>query len=628
MTTTTSTDAPAAVADERLAYTGFLQRILIRPEIVGVVLSLVIYFVFWGVSAPFASGGATLLSLSATLGIMAVAVSMLMIGGEFDLSSGVMTGAMGIIIILLVKETGERGGLGMSYWFAIPLSLLIALGFGWLNGKMVEKFVIPSFIVTLGSLFVLKGAKLAGSKIVVDQIQVGDAREGTHYEFWRRIFGSEWERDTHIWEARDTTMTVLAVAGGIILLLAVYEFAFTRREQFNPAGLAILGVGVAGIVAGVLLAHQLDGSDWLVMVVIAAGGVVAAQGMATWRYRPIAESQPIQLTPDIIKPIAMGLGALVLGVVFALVLDPAADTNIVPFVTEQGARALLFMACGMIAAGLFGLAAGRARHRSASTRASVAVMSAVALFAVALFVQSESTSHKFRAELFSILSLVALVVLAWALVGLRFQARRFSDVNADGFARRGVLIGGVLLVAGMAVRMLFSVQNDFDTNNPARLSTYNVRILWFFGFTAAMMWVLRRTRFGSWTFAVGGDANAARQVGVPAARTKTQLFMIVAFAAWLVGMLLAFKLNAIQASTGNGEEFEYIIAAVVGGTALTGGYGSALGAAVGAFIMAVSQQGPAFSGWNTDWRFVFLGLILLGSVYANKRVRQIAEAAR
>ena len=93
-------------------------------------------------------------------------------------------------------------------------------------------------------------------------------------------------------------------------------------------------------------------------------------------------------------------------------------------------------------------------------------------------------------------------------------------------------------------------------------------------------------------------------------------------------MLLAFKLNSIQANTGNGLEFDYIIAAVVGGTALTGGYGSVFGAAIGAFIMAMSQQGPAFSGWNTDWRYVFLGLILLGSVYANKRVRSIAEAIR
>ena len=67
---------------------------------------------------------------------------------------------------------------------------------------------------------------------------------------------------------------------------------------------------------------------------------------------------------------------------------------------------------------------------------------------------------------------------------------------------------------------------------------------------------------------------------------------------------------------------------MVGGTLLTGGYGSAIGAAIGALIMAMSQQGISFAGWNTDWRFVFLGAILLVAVYANGYVRRLAEAAR
>lgn len=142
-----------------------------------------------------------------------------------------------------------------------------------------------------------------------------------------------------------------------------------------------------------------------------------------------------------------------------------------------------------------------------------------------------------------------------------------------------------------------------------------------------MVWILARTRFGSWTFAVGGNKEASRQVGVPAARTKTQLFMIVSGAAWLVGMLLAFRLNSLQAGAGDGEEFEYIIAAVVGGTLLTGGYGTALGAAFGAAIMAMSAVGIQAARWNTDWRFVFLGVILLLAVIANRWIRDRADAA-
>ncbi|MGI9599350.1 MAG: ABC transporter permease subunit, partial [Acidimicrobiales bacterium] len=93
-----------------------------------------------------------------------------------------------------------------------------------------------------------------------------------------------------------------------------------------------------------------------------------------------------------------------------------------------------------------------------------------------------------------------------------------------------------------------------------------------------------------------------------------------------VGILLAFRLNTIQAGTGNGEEFEYIIAAVVGGTLLTGGYGSAIGAAIGAIIMAMSKQGIPSARWNSDWRFAFLGVILLAAVIANNYIKTKAEA--
>ena len=143
-----------------------------------------------------------------------------------------------------------------------------------------------------------------------------------------------------------------------------------------------------------------------------------------------------------------------------------------------------------------------------------------------------------------------------------------------------------------------------------------------------MVWMLARTKFGGWTFAVGGNKEAARQVGVPAARTKTQLFMIVSFAAWLVGVLVAFRINSIQANTGDGKEFEYIIAAVVGGCLLTGGYGSAAGGAIGAMIMAMPLIGISAARWNTDWRFLFLGVILLVAVVSNRYLRLKAEALR
>ena len=157
---------------------------------------------------------------------------------------------------------------------------------------------------------------------------------------------------------------------------------------------------------------------------------------------------------------------------------------------------------------------------------------------------------------------------------------------------------------------------------------FRISVIWWLGITLLATWLLSRARFGNWIFAVGGDANAARNVGVPVQKVKILLFMTVSMAAALVGIMIALRLGSIQAGQGIGEEFTYIIAAVVGGCLLTGGYGSAIGASLGALIVGMAFIGIQFSGWNTDWRFLFLGVILLMAVLVNNLVRKSAEGAR
>jgi simple sugar transport system permease protein len=157
---------------------------------------------------------------------------------------------------------------------------------------------------------------------------------------------------------------------------------------------------------------------------------------------------------------------------------------------------------------------------------------------------------------------------------------------------------------------------------------FRVTVLWWIAITALATWVLARTRVGNWIFGVGGDADAARNVGVPVARVKIGLFMTTSFVAALTGIMIALRLASTQAGQGVGEEFEYIIAAVVGGCVLTGGFGSAVGAALGATIIGMAFIGIQFSGWNTDWRFLFLGVILLVAVLVNNYIRKRAEGAR
>jgi len=628
-----SNDKTAAIAqdtDERLAYRGVFQRLLVRPEIGAIIGAVSIWIFFWAVAVPFGTTGGTanILDQSATLGIMAVAVSMLMIGGEFDLSSGAATGALGIATILLVKDTGALGGAGLNMFIAIPLTLVLALFIGWFNGTMVERTSLPSFIVTLGTFFILKGAKLGISKLVVDQIQVGRIDEGAGYSFWRKIFASEWQRNDHQFGTRDFFYSLGIVGGFAMLMIAVHEFNYARRKTLEASGAALTVAGLIGGVAGIVILHTTDGTSGNITgaIVIGVASMVGLFGFGWWRFEPLHDRGTLQVGSHVSRSFGIGLTLVVLGVLSALVLDSTSSSDIVLLITEQGLRAMLFI--GLATAGITFMVIG-VRQASAInqiTKSVGLVVVSATIASLAFIIRSESSSPKFRGAAFSILLVAALLALSWAVTSSCFEERRFPDISADRIGKLLALTGSISIAVGTVIRLLFTTSDEIAGGiSPAKFS---VRIVWFLAFAAVATWVLGRTKFGSWTFAVGGNKDAARQVGVPAARTKTQLFMIVSAAAWLVGLLLAFRLNTLQSGTGDGLEFEYIIAAVVGGTMLTGGYGSAFGGAIGAVIMAISKAGIPFSGWNSDWRFVFLGGILLLAVIANNFIRSKAEASR
>ncbi|MFD7231123.1 ABC transporter permease [Streptomyces sp. NPDC059881] len=153
-------------------------------------------------------------------------------------------------------------------------------------------------------------------------------------------------------------------------------------------------------------------------------------------------------------------------------------------------------------------------------------------------------------------------------------------------------------------------------------------ILWWIALVAVATWILLRTRFGNWIFAAGGGDGAARAVGVPVARTKIVLYMGVAFCAWISGQHLLFSFDVVQSGEGVGNELIYIIAAVIGGCLITGGYGSAIGSAVGAFIFGMTSKGIVYAEWNPDWFKFFLGAMLLLATLLNAWVRKRAEATR
>ena len=340
------------ILDERIVEISAVTRAMRRPEFGALMGAVAVYilFVVFDVSGEFTKlgGFARWTDVAATVGIMGVAVALLMIGGEFDLSAGVMVGSSGLVLGLLVTQ------LNMNVWLAVVVTLVFGALIGLVNGYLVFKTGLPSFVVTLATFFVLRGFNLGFTQVWTGTVRVDGISRGEGYELARKIFSAT--------------------------LWAPYQFSVT--------------------------------------------------------------------------------------------------------------------------------------------------------------------------------------------------------------------------------------------------------LFWWIGFTFLATWVLTRTRAGNWIYAVGGDAIAARNSGVPVKRTKISLFILTSTTASLVGIMGVIRFDGMQASQGVGEEFTYIIAAVVGGCLLTGGFGSAIGASIGACIIGIAFIGISFAGWNTDWNYSFLGSILFAAVSVNTLIRKRAERIR
>ncbi|MGH3003778.1 MAG: ABC transporter permease [Gaiellaceae bacterium] len=236
---------------------------------------------------------------------------------------------------------------------------------------------------------------------------------------------------------------------------------------------------------------------------------------------------------------------------------------------------------------------------------------------------------------------ILLVLLFGAAVGLingvtvvKTKLPSFIVTLGTFFILQGVNAAGTLKITGTV-----SIENIDSTpgfNSAYRWFSstiwspydFKVKVIWWIGITALGAWVLARTRFGNWIYSVGGDPVAARNVGVPVARTKIALFVITSMTAALLGVIEALELRSTQANEGVGREFIFIIAAVVGGCLLTGGYGSVVGTSFGAAILGMASIGIILAGWDSNWTYAFLGSILVLAVLMNAALRSRATRSR
>lgn len=137
-------------------------------------------------------------------------------------------------------------------------------------------------------------------------------------------------------------------------------------------------------------------------------------------------------------------------------------------------------------------------------------------------------------------------------------------------------------------------------------------------------WVLYKTVFGNWVFAIGGDEISARAAGIPVDRATILLFMGSGFGAGLLGVISVALYGSAQVSSGQDKVFYTIIAVVIGGVLLTGGYGSTIGVIFGCMTFAIVTTGVNSTDWGGDWSLLIIGILLLAAVLTNTSFRKAA----
>ena len=336
---------------------------------------------------------------------------------------------------------------------------------------------------------------------------------------------------------------------------------------------------------------------------------------------PRRQVKPQALWKQVLKrPEAGALGGAVLVFVFFSMMaptfrQPAALTTVLYQSSTIGipavAVALLMMG------GEFDLSAGVAVTTSSLTASIFATEVAGNLWAGVIF-----------ALLFS-LGIGALN--GWLLI--RTKLHSFLVTLGTFLMLQGLNIAITKLITGNVATQDISDMAGFKLGQTIFASTIaiggvqiSIAIVYWLIFVAIATWVLLRTNVGNWIFAIGGQSDSARAVGVPVKRVKVGLFMVVGFSCWFLAMHQLFDYNTVQSGAGIGNELLYIAAAVVGGCLLTGGYGSAVGSALGAFIFGMTTEGVIYADWDPDWFQFFVGAMLLLATVVNTWIR--ARAVR
>ena len=226
----------------------------------------------------------------------------------------------------------------------------------------------------------------------------------------------------------------------------------------------------------------------------------------------------------------------------------------------------------------------------------------------------------------SILTLIMVVFIGYCngITVVKSGLPSFIITLGSLFVVRGVTIAvskmvtGRTQLGGLEESKGYNIMSSLFSNSLTISETdFPISILWWVIFGILGYLLLKHTQIGNWIFATGASKESAKLMGIPVNRVKTSLFMLTAFCAWFIAITQVTTFGGADVLRGEQKEFIAIIAAVIGGTLLTGGYGSIIGAMIGALIFGIVKQGIIFAGVDADWFQVFMGVMLISAVLVN-----------
>lgn len=191
-----------------------------------------------------------------------------------------------------------------------------------------------------------------------------------------------------------------------------------------------------------------------------------------------------------------------------------------------------------------------------------------------------------------------------------------------------ITLGGLMFYRAMVLAMTGGFPLRLKNPVPfmeifsTRLGFLPVSFLWLILLMVLFGILLNSTKQGNWIFATGGEGAAAREMGVPTVLVKISMFVTVAILAAFTGIVQMARFSSIDALRGNGMELEAVLAVVVGGASLNGGYGSVVGAVLGVVMLAMIKQGLVLMGIDAYWYRAGIGVVLIVAAVVNQYVRE------